>query len=80
MYKTFISFALLTSSMSFAGYDEVKQELNEKLQMYDDLRSNERSLYGQWYLGGVIVGLENALFILYQDEKARKMDNNVFIE
>lgn len=77
MYKTFISFALLTCSMSFAGYKEVKQELTEKIQMYDDLRNNERSLYGQWYLGGVIVGLENALFVLDEDYK---LNNNVFIE
>lgn len=77
MYKTFISFALLTSSLSFAGYEEVKKELTEKIQMYDDLRNNERSLYGQWYLGGVIVGLENALFVLDNDHK---LSNNVFIE
>lgn len=77
MYKTFISFALLTSSMAFAGYNEVKKELTEKIQMYEDLRNNERSLYGQWYLGGVIVGLENALFVLDND---RKLNNNVFIE
>lgn len=69
MRKTFISLALLTSSVSFAGYDEATTEINQKIQMYEDLRDQEKSLYGQWYLGGVIVGLENALFILYGHEK-----------
>ena len=79
MYKILISFALLTSSLSYAGYDEVMQKIDQKLAIYEELKDQEKSLYGQWYLGGVIVGLENALHILYMEQEKEKFDNNVFI-
>lgn len=76
MYKTFISFALLTSSLSFAGYKEVDTEISQKIQMYDNLRNQEYSLYGKWYLDGVITGLENALHVLRMDHFSDKSDVN----
>ncbi len=70
MYKTIISLAFLTSSVTYAGYEEVKKEINEKISMYEFILNQEKSLYGQWYLGGVITGLENALFVLDIDKEA----------
>jgi hypothetical protein len=70
MRKIFVLLGLLASSTCFSDYDDIKKELVEKLQMYENLRDNERSLYGQWYLGGVITGLENALFIIHTDQDA----------
>lgn len=72
MYKTLISFALLTSSLSFAGYEEVKRELNERLQMYEGILTGDMPIFEQWFLGGVIEGMENALLILNEDEMRHK--------
>lgn len=72
MYKILISLSLLTSSMSFAGYEEVKQELNERLHMYEGLLSGDMPVFEQWFLGGVIEGMENALLILNEDEMRHK--------
>ncbi len=67
MYKILISFALLTSSLSYAGFIEVDLEISQKIQMYDKLREQEETLYGKWFLDGVITGLENALLVLRMD-------------
>jgi hypothetical protein len=84
MNKAFISFALLTSSFSFAGYDEVKEKLNEKLTMYKYLRNHalensDTALYGHFYLGGVIAGIENSLLIIKEDEEEMEFEEDLYI-